>query len=130
MNGTFVNEAILREGLAFPYFKNNKIKNYQILKNAFLEAVEKRKNLYKINIKYEKDLKKFLNKEVFFEGKISNFFASSNLTEIVFDKIIVMSKGFNKKLSRGDYLYVYGKLIQKQGRFLLIADPKRIFYLN
>lgn len=130
VNDTFVNEAILREGLAFPYLKNKRLKHYQILKNAFLEAVKQRKNLYKNNLKYEKDLKKFLNQEVFFEGRVNNFFMSSNLTEIVFDRVIVVSEEFNKRLNKGDYLYVYGKLVQKQGRFLLIADKKRVFYLD
>lgn len=126
----FVNETILREGLAFPYLKNKRLKHYQILKNAFLEAVNQRKNLYKNNLKYEKDLKKFLNQEVFFEGKINNIFINGNLTEIVFDKVFVLTKGFDKRLKRGDYLYVYGKLTQKQGRFFIIADKKRIFYLD
>lgn len=128
--GIFVNEAILKEGLAFPYLRNKKIKHYLKLKTAFLEAVKQKKNLYKNNLKYEKDLKKFLNQEVFFEGVINNIYSGKDLTEIVFDRLIVVTKDVNKKLKKGDYLYIYGKLIQKQGRFLLIADPKKIFYLD
>lgn len=128
-NDIFVNEAILREGLAFPYL-TNKLKYYRRLRNAFFEAVKQKKNLYKINLSYERDLKKFLSKHVFFEGKVNNFYSSDKLSQIIFDRLIVETEGLNKKIKKGDYLYVYGKLIQKQGRFVLLADRKKVFYFD
>ncbi|MCX7991826.1 MAG: thermonuclease family protein [Proteobacteria bacterium] len=129
-NGILVNEAVMREGLAFPYLKNKSLRYYERLKNAFIQSVKERKNLYKINLKYEKDLKKYINQDVFYEGIVNNILNGSNESEIIFDKVVVIAKDFKKKLKRGQLLYVYGKLIYKKERFLIISDRNKIFYFD
>ncbi len=124
----FVNEILLKEGLAFPYLTIKNLKYYERLKSAFLEAKSQKKNLFKINLSTEKDLNKFIGQYVFFEGKVKNII-SRNQTEIFFDRLIVSINNKVKSLNAGDYVYVYGKLIKKKERFIIRADKNKLFKL-
>ncbi len=129
-DGILVNDAILKEGLAFPYLKNKKLKYYQRLKNAFYEAVRQQKNIYKINLKGEKNLNKYVGKDVFYEGVVRNIHLGSSSTELIFDNLIVIAEGSHRGIKRGDYLFAYGKLTQKNRRFIIISQRNRIFYFD
>ncbi len=125
----FVNEVLLKEGLAFPYLKSKNLRYYERLKNAFLEAVSNKKNLYRINLKYEKNPDRFLGQYIFFEGRVKNIIAGNNQTEIFFDRFIVQIPKTEKNIKIDDYLYVFGRLKKKKDRFVIYTEKNKLFRL-
>lgn len=130
VDNIFVNEAILKEGLAFPYFlePNN---NYRSkLVTAFKEAYIKSKNLYskKIDIK---TISNYLGKTGWYDGKIRNIIVGEKRVEILTDNLIIESqkrpiKRFNPSI--GDKIYVYGELTRKKDRYLIkVKKQSHIF---
>lgn len=127
----FVNEAMIREGLAFPYFigPNN---NYESkLLTAFKEAYSSGKNLYSQKLSNKNNFDSYLGKTVWYDGIIRNVFFGEKRVEIITDHIIIESqkrpiKKFNPSI--GDRIYAYGQLTRKKDRYLLkVKKQSHIF---
>lgn len=125
----FVNERLLREGLAFPYpfAKNSKYR--ELLAKAFLSAFNGRKNIYR-NVLDTRNINSFIGKVVWHSGKVNQVFAGKGTTIISGNIEIVLKGGFVKKgnVRKGGNVYAYGKLSRNKGRYLITVMKRSHFF--
>ncbi|MCX7769519.1 MAG: thermonuclease family protein [Proteobacteria bacterium] len=130
VDNIFVNEALLKEGLAFINILEPNDAYKERLKKAFIDAYFNNKNLFSKKIDH-KNIYKYVGQIGWYEGKIRNIIIGEKRVEILTDHLIVeSSKRTIKRInpSIGDYIYAYGQLERRKGRFLIkVKKSSHIF---
>ncbi|GAB4432666.1 MAG: hypothetical protein OHK0040_02800 [bacterium] len=124
VKGVMVNTKILSEGLAFPY-DIGRLKNYNVFKLAFLNAIKSRRGLYKTSFLNTK-LNEQLGLYGWYRGRINSVYYSNEKVVIKTDylDIHLAKKGKTKitGLKAGSICYFYGKLTRKKERYILLSE--------